>query len=142
MKYVIICLLCLMCLVAACSSPSEPSPSVITFPTVDPNAPNGRPGLAPPQPASRVELKMVVMDTAYTKVEVDGKTVLEGQLQPGAEQQFNGLAIRVHASNGAAVLLTPNGLPSEYLGRLGKPSEKVFRFQDGKIYVDVIDPPT
>ena len=48
----------------------------------------------------------------------------------------------MRASNGAALLLTPNGLPSEFLGRMGKPSEKVFRLQDGKIYVDTIDPPS
>ncbi len=135
--------LCLVLSLAACSTPSQPSlPSVAQAPTLDPNAPTGRPPLAPAQPASQVELKLDVMDTCWARITSDGKVVFEGQLEPGGRFQYTGQQVRVRASNGAALLLTPNGLPSEFLGRMGKPSEKVFRLQDGKIYVDTIDPPS
>ncbi|WP_079681062.1 helix-turn-helix domain-containing protein [Planktothrix sp. PCC 11201] len=78
-----------------------------------------------------VEVGIVVKDTSWVLIEVDGKTEFEGTLQGGTERRWKAKDnVVVVAGNAGGVLVTVNNGEAKRLGEPGRVEEVVFKAED------------
>ncbi|OIP72976.1 MAG: hypothetical protein AUK43_01630 [Oscillatoriales cyanobacterium CG2_30_40_61] len=109
---------------------STPSP---TTPQVKQTVEKATPTKPPAQSATdkTVEVRIVVKETSWVEIEVDGKTDFEGMLAGGTERSWKAKDnVVVFTGNAGGVLVTVNNGEAKSLGKPGELQEVVFKAED------------
>lgn len=109
---------------------STPSP---TTPQVKQTVEKVAPTKPPTQSATdkTVEVRIVVKETSWVEIEVDGQTEFEGMLAGGTERSWKAKDnVVVFTGNAGGVLVTVNNGEAKSLGKPGELQEVVFKAED------------
>lgn len=97
-----------------------------------PGAPAPTPTEGPRWTRNTVDVHLTQL--SWLRVNVDGKTVLEGEFPPGTHREFAGKRIRVLAGNGGGVEVNAPGEPTRTLGAQGQAVEHDYILSAKKVH--------
>lgn len=115
-------------------STTSATPPKATTPETKATTPEKPPETKPPTQSATnkaVDVGIVVKDTSWVLIEVDGKPEFEGTLEGGTERRWKAKDnVVVVAGNAGGVLVTVNNGEAKPLGEPGRVEEVVFKAED------------
>jgi len=117
------------------AAPPAPAPTTAAIPA-DTMATPGTPAPTPTEGPrwTRNTVGVHLTQLSWLRVNVDGRTVLEGEFPPGTHREFSGKRVRLLVGNAGGVEVDAPGQPTRILGSPGQVVERDYVLSAKKVH--------